>query len=144
MTEHCYCIKFCQKLGDSQVETIQKIQTVLGDDAMGVTQIKECYSRFKDGSRSVDNEPRSSRLSTSQNDQAIAKVNTVVIRDHRVTIREIAEEVDTSTFLAHSILTEDLAIKRAVAKFILKLLTGQQTFLGEKLDSCGLPGSLLS
>jgi hypothetical protein len=36
-----YCIKFCQKLGDSQVETIWKIQRVFGEDAMGITQIKE-------------------------------------------------------------------------------------------------------
>ena len=39
--EQCYYMKFCQKLGDSQVETIRKIQTAFGDDAMGVTQIKE-------------------------------------------------------------------------------------------------------
>jgi hypothetical protein len=31
--EQRYCIKFCQKLGDSQVETIGKIQRVFGDDA---------------------------------------------------------------------------------------------------------------
>jgi len=36
-----YCIKFCQKLGDSQVETTGTIQWVFGDDAMGITQIKE-------------------------------------------------------------------------------------------------------
>jgi hypothetical protein len=36
-----YCIKCCQKLGDSQVETIQKIEWIFGDDAMGITQIKE-------------------------------------------------------------------------------------------------------
>jgi hypothetical protein len=46
--EHCYCIKFCHTLGDSQVETIQKIQTAFGNNAMGVTQIKEWYNRFKD------------------------------------------------------------------------------------------------
>ena len=34
--EQRYCIKFCHKLGDSQSETIRKIQ-VFGDDAMGVT-----------------------------------------------------------------------------------------------------------
>jgi len=39
-----YCIKFCQKLGNSQVETIQKIQRVFGDNAMGITQIKEWYN----------------------------------------------------------------------------------------------------
>jgi hypothetical protein len=41
MTEHVeqqYCIKFCQKLGDSKAETIQKIQQAFGDDAMGAFQ----------------------------------------------------------------------------------------------------------
>ena len=39
--------------------------------------------------------------------------------DCRVTIREIAEVVDTSTFLVHSIVTKDLAVKRVAAKFVL-------------------------
>ena len=34
--EQRYCIKFCQKLGDSQVETIRMIQTAFGVDAMGI------------------------------------------------------------------------------------------------------------
>jgi hypothetical protein len=46
--------------------------------------------------------------------------------DRRVTIREIAEEVDISTFTAHSILTEDLAMKRVAAKFVAKLLMAEQ------------------
>jgi hypothetical protein len=29
-----YCIKFCQKLGDSQVGTIQNIWTAFSDDAI--------------------------------------------------------------------------------------------------------------
>jgi len=42
--EQRYCIKFCHKLGDSQSETIRKIQQVFGDDAMGVTQIKQWFN----------------------------------------------------------------------------------------------------
>jgi hypothetical protein len=38
--EQRYCIKFCQKLNDSLVETNRNIQTAFGDDAMGFTQIK--------------------------------------------------------------------------------------------------------
>jgi histone-lysine N-methyltransferase SETMAR len=124
--EQRYCIKFCQKLGDSQVETIRKIHTVFGDDAMGITQIKEWYNRFKDGRTSVESEPRPGRPSTCRNDQVIAKVNAVVMRDRRLTIREIAEEVGLSTFSAHSIVTEDLAMKRVSAKFVPKLLTAEQ------------------
>ncbi|KAG8236468.1 hypothetical protein J437_LFUL015474 [Ladona fulva] len=61
--EQRYCIKFCQKLGDRKwipngfhLETIWKIQTAFGDDAMGITQIKEWYNRFKDGRTSVESE----------------------------------------------------------------------------------------
>ncbi|UYV83927.1 hypothetical protein LAZ67_X000624 [Cordylochernes scorpioides] len=35
--EQRYCIRFCQKLGDSQGEIVRKIQTSFGGDAMGVT-----------------------------------------------------------------------------------------------------------
>ncbi|CAN8014077.1 unnamed protein product [Ixodes persulcatus] len=118
-----YCIKFCQKLGNSQVETFRKIQMAFGDDAMSSTHIKEWYNRFKDGRTSVESEPRSGRPSTHRNDQVIAKVNAVVMKDHRVTIREISEEVGISTFSAHFIMTEDLAMKRVAAKFVPKLLT---------------------
>ena len=47
--EQRYCIKFCPKLGDTQVETIRKIQQAFGDDAMSITRIKEWYNRFKGG-----------------------------------------------------------------------------------------------
>ena len=33
-----YCIKFCQKLGNNQIETIQKIQQAFGDEALSQTQ----------------------------------------------------------------------------------------------------------
>ncbi|XP_065282769.1 protein GVQW3-like [Dermacentor albipictus] len=124
--EQRYCIKFCQTLGDSQVETIRKIQAAFGDDAMSSTQIKKWYNRFKDDRTSVESEPRSGRPSTCRNDQVIAEGNAVVMRDRRVTNREIAEEVGISTFSAHSIMTEDLAMKRVAAKFMPKLLMVEQ------------------
>jgi hypothetical protein len=39
--EQRYCMKFCQKLGDTQVETIRKVQQAFGDNAMSITRIKE-------------------------------------------------------------------------------------------------------
>ncbi|XP_037573529.1 protein GVQW3-like [Dermacentor silvarum] len=124
--EQRYSIKFCQKLGGSQVETIWKIQTAFGDDAMSSTQIKKWYNLFKDGRTSVESEPRSGRPSTCRNDQVIVEVNALVMRDCRATIREIAKEVGISTFSAHSIMIEDLAMKRVAAKFMPKLLTVEQ------------------
>ena len=126
LVEQCYCIKFCQKLSNSQVETIRKIETAFDDHAMGVIQIKEWYNLFKDGRISVNSESRFGRPSTSRNDQVIPKVNAVVMRDRRVTIRRIVEEVDIRAFSAHSILTENLTMKRLAAKFVPKLLTAEQ------------------
>jgi hypothetical protein len=39
--EQRYCIKFCQKFGDTQVETIRNIEQAFGDDSMSITRIKE-------------------------------------------------------------------------------------------------------
>ena len=89
--EQRYCIKFFQKLGDSQAETILKIQTAFSDDAMGITQIKEWYNMFKVGRTSVDTEPHSSRPSTSQNDHVISKLNDVVMREWFSACKELPE-----------------------------------------------------
>jgi len=124
--EQRYCIKFCQKLGDSQVETIRKIQRVFGDDAMGITQIKEWYNRFKDGPTSGESDVRSGRPSTSRNDELIDQVRNLVMQGRRVTVREFSEEVGISIGSVHSILTDDLALRRVSAKFVLKLQTMEQ------------------
>ncbi|XP_040357135.2 protein GVQW3-like [Ixodes scapularis] len=120
------CIKFCQKLNDSQVKTIPKVQTAFGDDAMSSRQIKVWYNRFKDSRTSAESQPRSGRPSTCRNDLFIAEVNAVRMRDRRVTIREIAEDVGISSFSAHSIMIEGLAMKRVAAKFVPKLLMVEQ------------------
>ena len=121
-----YCIRFCQKLGDSQVEIIWKIQHIFGDDAMGITQIKEWYNQFKNGHTSVESDACSGRFSTKQIDKLIDQLWTLVMQDHRVITRELAEVVGISTGSVHSILTNDLAMRRVSAKFVLNMLMMKQ------------------
>ena len=108
--EQRYCIKFCQKLGNTQVETIRKIQQAFGD-AMSITGIREWYNRIKDGCTSVDSEPRHGRSSTSRNDNVINQVRTLVMQDRCITIRELADEVGVSIGSVHTILTADLGLR---------------------------------
>jgi hypothetical protein len=129
MTEHVeqwYCIKFCQKLGDSKAETIQKIQQAFGDDAMGATQVKEWFNCFKDGRTLADSDQRSGRPSTSWNANVIENAHSLILEDRRLTVREIADEVGFSTGSEHSIVTENLHMWRVVAKFVPKLLSQVQ------------------
>jgi len=121
--EQRYCIKFCQKLGDTQVETIGKIQQAFGDDAMSITWIKEWYNHFNDGSTSVDSEPRHGRPSTSRNDNVINQVRTLVMQERCITVQELADEVGVSIGSVHTILTVDFGLRRVSAEFVPKLLT---------------------
>ena len=116
--EQRYCIRFCHKLGDSQSETIHKIQQVFGDDAMGETQIKEWFNRFKNGRTSVESEQRSGRPQTARNAAVVERVENLVRGDRRLTVREIAEEVGISNDSAHEILRADLNMRRVAAKFV--------------------------
>jgi hypothetical protein len=79
--EQRYCIKFCQKLGDAQSETICKIQQAFGNDALGVTQINEWYNRFKNCRTSVDSNQRTGRPPTSRNPDVIDKVRSLIMED---------------------------------------------------------------
>jgi hypothetical protein len=124
--EQCYCIKFCQKLGDTQIETIHKIQQAFGNDAMGVTQIKEWYNRFKNGRTSVDSDQSTGRPSTSRNLDVINKVHSLIMEDHWLTVREIANDIGISYGSAHTILTDDLGMRRVAAKSVPKLLLCNQ------------------
>ena len=87
--EQRYCIKFCQKLGDSQSQTIRKIQQVFGEDAMGVTQIKQWFNRFKDGRTSAESEQSGARHQTARNAAVVERVRNLVMADRRLTVREM-------------------------------------------------------
>jgi predicted DNA-binding protein YlxM (UPF0122 family) len=87
---------------------------------------KEWFNCFKNGHTLADSDQRSGRLSTSRNANVIENVWSLILQDHRLTIREIADEVGISTGSAHSILTEDLHMCRVVVKFVAKLLSREQ------------------
>ena len=90
-TEQCICIKFCFKIGKTATETYQLLQQAYGEDAMGCTLLFDWFCRFKVGRTSVESDPRSGRLSTSRNEEMIAKVRTIFCNNRRLTVWEIAD-----------------------------------------------------
>jgi transposase len=82
---------------------------------MSISPIKEWFNRFKDGRTSVDSEPRPGRPSTSRNYNVIYQVWTLAMQDCLITVLELAIEVGVSTGSVHSILAEDLGLKRVSA-----------------------------
>jgi len=68
-------------------------------------QVSETFSQLKDGFISKEHEKHTRRPSSSRNDKVIAKVCDFVQKDHRLTIKEVVEELGISFGSCHTILT---------------------------------------
>ena len=68
----------------------------------------------------VNDEERAGRPSTSTTDENIDEVEKIVLVNRRITVREVAEDLNISIF------TLDLGIIRVAAKFVPKLLNFEQ------------------
>jgi len=93
---------------------------------MSQMQCYEWFKHFKEGRMSVSENPRPGRPSTSTNNDHVERVHTVICGNRRLTVREVADEVDISTGSCHQIFTEKLQMHRVNAKFMLCLLTDDQ------------------
>jgi hypothetical protein len=83
---------------------------------MGVTQIKEWCNWFKNGRTSVDSDQRTGRPSTSRNPDAINKVCSLIVKDRRLTIREIANDIGSAKSLLNLMNGFPLGITKLLAK----------------------------
>jgi len=91
-TEQRICIKFCFIIRKTATEMFQLLQQAYGEDAMGRTQVFDWFRRFKEGRTSAENDPRSGRLSTSRNEEMIAKVRTIFCNNRKLTVGEIVDD----------------------------------------------------
>jgi len=126
LEEQRVCVKFCFKLGKTATETWKILQQAFGDECMSRTQYFEWYSRFKTRRTSIDKDSRSGRPSTLTDYVHIDAVLHLILQNHRLTIREIAEDVGISFGLCQAILTEKLNMQRVAAKFVPCVLTEDQ------------------
>jgi hypothetical protein len=65
--EQRVCMKFCFLLEKTAADTIVMLQQAFKDDAFGISQVYEWFSRFKNGNMSIEDLPRPGRPSTSRN-----------------------------------------------------------------------------
>ncbi|EGI59805.1 FLJ37770-like protein, partial [Acromyrmex echinatior] len=75
------------------------------------------YKMFSEGREDVNDEERAGRPSTSTTDENIDEVKKIVLANRRITVREVAEDLNISIGSCHSIFTNDLGMRRVAAKF---------------------------
>jgi len=119
-------ITFCVKLGETGIETFNKLKQAYGEHALSRSQVFKWFKTFSEGRESIKDEPRSGTPSTSKTDNSVEIVGALVRSDRRLTVRMIASELNLKHTTVHQILTEELAMKKLCAKFVPKNLTIEQ------------------
>ena len=99
---------------------------VYGDNAMKKRAVYKWAKCFSEGRESVTDEERSGRPATSRTEENIAKIPHIVHENRQLTVRSIAEQVNTDRETVRKILTEDLDMRKVCAKMVPKKVTEEQ------------------
>jgi len=126
LKEQRTCLKFCFLLGKTSTESLEMLQEAFKGQALSRARVFEWFSRFKKGDLGIEDQPRSGRPSSSRNDENIAKIREKLNEDRCYTIDELSEVTGVSWSSVQCILTQDLGMRRVVAKFVPRLLTEDQ------------------
>jgi len=119
-------VKFLVKLGKSGNEIREMLVQVYGDNAMKKTAVYKWAKCFSEGKGSVTNEERSRQLATSRTEEDIVNIRHILHKNHWLTVRNIAEQVNIDRETVRKILTEDLDMRKGCAKMVPKELTEEQ------------------
>ncbi|VEN50524.1 unnamed protein product [Callosobruchus maculatus] len=133
------CIKFCVKNKIKCSDAFRMLTLAYGEATLDQSNVYWWYKMFSEGREDVNDEERAGRPSTSTTDENIDKVKKIVLANRRITVREVAEDLNISIGSCHSILTNNLGMSRVAAKFVPKLLNFDQShrvnIAQEMLDS---------
>ncbi|UYV76190.1 hypothetical protein LAZ67_13002977 [Cordylochernes scorpioides] len=134
------CIKFCMKNEIKCADAFRMLTVAYGEATLDRSNVYRWYNMFSEGREDVNDEERAGRPSTSTTDEKIIEVEKIILANRRITVREVAEDLNISIGSCHSIFINDLSMRRVAAKFVPKLLNCDQkqhrmNIANEMLDS---------
>ncbi|UYV60623.1 hypothetical protein LAZ67_1001697 [Cordylochernes scorpioides] len=134
------CIKFCVKNEIKCADAFRMLTVAYREATLDRSNVYRWYKMFSEGREDVNNEERAGRPSTSTTDEKINEVEKIILANRRITVREVAEDLNISIGSCHSIFINDLGMRRVAGKFVPKLLNCDQkqhrmNIANEMLDS---------
>ena len=120
--EERYAIKLCFKLGKNAIETYGMLQTAFGASCMNRASVFEYRKRFKEGRVSVRDDERCGRSKEVRTPELIGQIKNFMDKDRRVSIETIRAQFDVSVGTVHTIIPEELKMRKICAKFVPRVL----------------------
>jgi transposase len=125
--EYCAVIKFFVKKGLMPNEIHSKFIKVYGDSSPSFSTIKKWAAKFKHGRTSLEDDPHEGHPKSATPPEIIQQVHDMVLDDRRIKVRETAETLGISKERVGYILHEEFDMKKLCARWVLLLLTADQT-----------------
>ena len=119
-------IQYLHKKGLTPKDIHNDMVATLGKDAPAYATVKSWVAEFKSSRQSLVDDPHPGRPVTVATPEMVNKVYDIVMTDRRVTGRYIASTAGISQERVHSILREDLEMRKLSAHWVPRLLTVDQ------------------
>ncbi|UYV61861.1 hypothetical protein LAZ67_1006871 [Cordylochernes scorpioides] len=121
-------------------DAFRMLTVAYGEATLDRSNVYRGYKMFSEGREDVNDEERAGRPSSSTTDEKINEMEKMILANRRITVREVAEDLNISIGSCHSIFINDLGMRRVAAKFVPKLLNCDQkqhrmNIANEMLDS---------
>ena len=124
--EERYAIKFYFKLGKNATETYGMLQTAFQPSCMNRASVFEWHKRFKEGRESVRDDERYGRSKEVRTPELIGQIKNFMDKDRRVSLETISAQFDVSVGTVHTIIREELKMRKICAKFVPRVLREDQ------------------
>ena len=108
------------------MKILEMLRNCFGSDTLKKTAVYEWHERFKSGRESVEDDEHSGRPSTSKTDENINKVRKMLINNRKLTIRELAEDLNIAYGSFQDIVVNGLGLRQVAAKLVPKELNFMQ------------------
>ena len=125
--EERYAIKFCFKLGKNDAtETYGMLLTAFGASCMNQASVFEWHKKFKEGTESVRDDEKCGRSKEVRTPELIGQIKNFMDKDRHVPIETISAQFDVSVGTVHTIICEELKMRKICVKFVPRVLREDQ------------------
>ena len=124
--EKWYAIRFCFKLEKKATETYGMLQTAFEASCMNRASVFEWHKRFKEGRESVRDDERCGRSKEVRTPELISQIKNFMYKDRHVSIETISALFDVSVGTVHTIIREELKMRKICAKFVPRVIGEDQ------------------